>query len=582
MELDESLFDFEEEQRKAQERANDQVISDMIKEREKGSLGDRIEAEELKYRRYIKAMENGARLTTQRGSNFISKSEDSNGIMISDRVAEYLLANLKLKEIRSNSVLGTCDYVLDKTTLKENQKIWKWTIEQAQAQVDDAINKFGRIGGGLYDELDHYGFYVDSNNKVQLKVPAKKKLKENYNNEFTIEINNEIYCDDNGEAYHFDSYIDAQEFIEENELENASIVRQHGKAKYEETLTKLTEAFTINDFEDIDINILYKLIKKSDFFSGYKDIKIISDNRLHLYINDTDAIEIWIKEHDDHYNISKHLSFYLSYEDEEPYDIVPNEINDIYKAIQIMLKKHLQNKNIDPNNITMPEELKDILTDEILRSDKFDKIFDKHLMKYVLPIPFDDTFIAYNLATDIDKNNFIKDIKTEFNINNPSKEELLKRRDVLEDVLQAMEARHDPDEREDIQEVKDEIAEINSKLNLTESLNEDLNQEELSDNGLATVINTLIKDEWDAIQAYNDAIVTFETEGKNDLVQVLQDILNEENLHVGQLETLLEQVSGSANSIDAGKAEAEVQLTQNESTENTIEDEEDPEEGMHY
>ena len=56
------------------------------------------------------------------------------------------------------------------------------------------------------------------------------------------------------------------------------------------------------------------------------------------------------------------------------------------------------------------------------------------------------------------------------NTDDTSKEELIKRRDVLEDVLQAMEARHDPDERADIQEVKNEIAEINSKLNLTENL----------------------------------------------------------------------------------------------------------------
>jgi rubrerythrin len=89
---------------------------------------------------------------------------------------------------------------------------------------------------------------------------------------------------------------------------------------------------------------------------------------------------------------------------------------------------------------------------------------------------------------------------------------------------------------------------------------EDINQDTFTDNGLASIINTLIQDEFDAIQQYNDAIVNFETEGRQDLVQVLHDILNEENLHVGQLETLLEQVSGSANSIDRGKAEAETQL----------------------
>ena len=120
----------------------------------------------------------------------------------------------------------------------------------------------------------------------------------------------------------------------------------------------------------------------------------------------------------------------------------------------------------------------------------------------------------------------------------------------------------------------------NGKPFVDESLNEDVTiatNASTENNGLATILNYLIKDEFDAIQQYNDAIVNFETEGRNDLVQVLKDIVNEENLHVGQLEVLLEQVSGVANSIDQGKAEAETQLAAEDSKV-----EEDPEEEMHY
>jgi rubrerythrin len=102
---------------------------------------------------------------------------------------------------------------------------------------------------------------------------------------------------------------------------------------------------------------------------------------------------------------------------------------------------------------------------------------------------------------------------------------------------------------------------------LSKNLTESLDQNQLSNNALSGIINALIQDEFDAIQAYNDAIVNFESEGRSDLVQVLHDIINEENLHVGQLETLLKQVSGAANSIDKGQAEAEVQLSQDESKE---------------
>lgn len=38
------------------------------------------------------------------------------------------------------------------------------TIAQVQGLVDFQLEKFGRIGGGLYDELDHYGFYIEEIN----------------------------------------------------------------------------------------------------------------------------------------------------------------------------------------------------------------------------------------------------------------------------------------------------------------------------------------------------------------------------------------------------------------------------------
>lgn len=166
-------------------------------------------------------------------------------------------------------------------------------------------------------------------------------------------------------------------------------------------------------------------------------------------------------------------------------------------------------------------------------------------------------------------------------VQNEPEDKVKKLKDRLKDLQEAeeaMEARHDPSEKDDLAEIKEEIAKVEAELKsidtpITESLNEST-----ENNGLSTILNMLIKDEFDAIQQYNDAIVNFEAEGRTDLVQVLQDILNEENLHVGQLEVLLEQVNGAANSIDQGKAEAETQLA----TEGGEIVEEDPEEGMHY
>ena len=80
------------------------------------------------------------------------------------------------------------------------------------------------------------------------------------------------------------------------------------------------------------------------------------------------------------------------------------------------------------------------------------------------------------------------------------------------------------------------------------------------DNGLVSIINNLIQDEFNTIQSYKDAIVNFANQGKNDLTQVLKDILDEENIHVGQLETLLKSLDSSAENIEQGKQEAEEQI----------------------
>lgn len=78
--------------------------------------------------------------------------------------------------------------------------------------------------------------------------------------------------------------------------------------------------------------------------------------------------------------------------------------------------------------------------------------------------------------------------------------------------------------------------------------------------GIAGIINSLIIDEFEAIDGYNSAIATAEEEGMTDIVNVLKDIANEENLHVGQLQTCLTKVSPNAQSIDDGQVEAQQQL----------------------
>lgn len=76
------------------------------------------------------------------------------------------------------------------------------------------------------------------------------------------------------------------------------------------------------------------------------------------------------------------------------------------------------------------------------------------------------------------------------------------------------------------------------------------------DAGIASQLNKLIIDEWDAIQGYNDAIVAAELEGYHDIAKVFKDIVNEEMNHVGMLETALSTISPNTQTIKDGEVEA--------------------------
>lgn len=56
-------------------------------------------------------------------------------------------------------------------------------------------------------------------------------------------------------------------------------------------------------------------------------------------------------------------------------------------------------------------------------------------------------------------------------------------------------------------------------------------------------------------------MVNLEAYGYSDMANVIRDINNEENKHIGQLQAALETISPNANSIESGSQEAEAQLT---------------------
>ena len=121
---------------------------------------------------------------------------------------------------------------------------------------------------------------------------------------------------------------------------------------------------------------------------------------------------------------------------------------------------------------------------------------------------------------------------------------------------------------------------------LEEQLNESLNESDIIDAqpietgaafGMAAVISDLIKDEYEAIDGYNSAIATAEAEGFGDMVRVLSEIQAEENIHIGQLQTLMNTVDPNAHLVEDGQAEGAEQLANPITTDITIEEDLEPE-----
>lgn len=114
---------------------------------------------------------------------------------------------------------------------------------------------------------------------------------------------------------------------------------------------------------------------------------------------------------------------------------------------------------------------------------------------------------------------------------------------------------------------------------LDESLGEVTDAQPIEDGacvGMASVISDLIKDEYEAIDGYNSAIATAEAEGFGDMVNVLTEIQAEENLHIGQLQAIMNTLDPNSHLVDDGQAEGVEQLSNplsgvNESVDRNVE-----------
>lgn len=82
------------------------------------------------------------------------------------------------------------------------------------------------------------------------------------------------------------------------------------------------------------------------------------------------------------------------------------------------------------------------------------------------------------------------------------------------------------------------------------------------DSGIANILIALIQSEWTAIDDYNNAIASLAAYNEDEMINVLEDIIAEENVHVGQLQKVLDTIAPNTKNIDEGTKEAEQQLNE--------------------
>lgn len=121
------------------------------------------------------------------------------------------------------------------------------------------------------------------------------------------------------------------------------------------------------------------------------------------------------------------------------------------------------------------------------------------------------------------------------------------------------------EDREKIFEVHDILNSLADAANsgaetLTGTLTEDVSSDNPADPGIASMIIGAINDEWEAIDYYNSMVVNAEAVGKSEVTNIVNDIIKEENIHVGQLQKLLSMINPETEAIADGEDEAEEQL----------------------
>lgn len=80
------------------------------------------------------------------------------------------------------------------------------------------------------------------------------------------------------------------------------------------------------------------------------------------------------------------------------------------------------------------------------------------------------------------------------------------------------------------------------------------------ESGAVDMVISLINKKWDSVRDLNSIILTLSEYDMDAILPILEEVLQDENNHIGQLQHIVETLSPSASNIDVGKNEAEQSL----------------------
>ena len=449
------------------------------------------------------------------------------------------------------------------------------TIEDAQREVDEQIEKFGRIGGGLYDDLDDAGFYVDNDNKVQYKV---KPIEEDLNTFDYDKLQKELEAIPNVTKVDFDKDLiyDTKELVVLVNWHSDSDTAQWFRDKVA-VKTKALEVFKNNGLklsDPIEDNgdyyyyfVLREITPKAELNETKHQLqpqkgKLVKKDMRFLK-SDTGAVE---------YIITNTLEDETDRPDRE-FEYCELKSDGDYGEPEYMKYADFINK-LKSNKIEIiGESLKEDLSKRIvikpfsgLNADGF-KVITYEDNKLVNET---DYRYGYNASYSREDAEYAHQ-----NVLNKEKygwkdSSYYQEKPYIVDILKKV-AEENNLSVNDLEFIDGEYL-FNGKVYsadkfkqelLNKSLKEELSPEKEKEYGLTTMINSLIKDEIEAIDGYNSAIVTLEAENKGEFTDVIRDIISEENKHIGQLQAILKELNPSTTAnIDEGQKEGQEQIDQ--------------------